>query len=295
MTMDRKQWLAARRKGIGASDTPEILGIGWNGNFGPQRIYQSKLYDMGGDEPTEGPAAAGIALEALVAERYSHTFEVDLEKCDLMTHPEHSFILATPDYRREDNGQYVQIKTCAGFGDEWGECGSDDIPYHYLVQVTQEMAVTGTQQIDVAALDRISWTTRFYRIEFDQDLWNHLLDVITRFWFEHVVAERDPGYEWHQQFLDLVPVNKDLQLVLGDDVAELVAKYKRFGEIEKRAKEQADALRETLQSIMGDASSAIAGEYKLTRSLIAGRMQQPYWKNPYVSLRVTQSKKRGKK
>jgi len=71
----------------------------------------------------------------------------------------------------------VSLKTNVGFGDDWGEVGSADVPAGYTAQSQHEMGVTGTTMLDLAVLDVIRWEVRVYRLEFDPAYYLWLTEV----------------------------------------------------------------------------------------------------------------------
>jgi len=146
------EWLAARDKGVGASDTPSILGVTgafssclgiWaqkTGNAQPREI-DDKLADM---------FHFGHKMEPLIADelREREGYEVRLEPRTL-AHPSTPFIQANLDGWVQIEGIWgpLELKnTSAWAADQWTE----QVPLKYQVQIQHQMYVAGAE-ISVAA------------------------------------------------------------------------------------------------------------------------------------------------
>lgn len=182
--MDRAEFLAARRRGIGGSDVAPILGLSkWRT---PLDVYISKVSDALDDEETES-MRWGNLLEGVIRDEYARRTGYVVERPPMLTHPEHSFIIANLDGMTEC-GRVVEIKT-ARDGAGWGEEGSDEVPDAYALQVQHYMLVTGAEVADVAVLIGGS-EFRVYTIEADTELHEALIEVESEFWGR--VQRRDP-------------------------------------------------------------------------------------------------------
>jgi predicted phage-related endonuclease len=86
----------------------------------------------------------------------------------------------------------LECKTANPFSRaQWGEPGSDQIPLHYLTQVTWYLAITGIERADIAVL--IGNTDfRIYTILRDPELENLVLEKAHHFWYEHVLKDVPP-------------------------------------------------------------------------------------------------------
>lgn len=166
--VDREAWLAARRKGIGASEIAAVLGISpWESPFS---LYWRKVNGWNYE-----PSAAmdwGNRLEDAIAQAYAdrHVDDWLVERAGLMEGPE-PWILATPDrllttpvpdeqrcYRVPPGVPLMstlavlELKTAHSAHDGWGETGTSEIPVTYRAQVQWQMLVVGVQWAHVAVL-----------------------------------------------------------------------------------------------------------------------------------------------
>lgn len=143
---DRERWLAARAAGIGASEIAAVLGI--SPYDSPFSLYwRKKLGTV--TEMTEA-MEWGLRHEATIAAKLAENHpELSVAPGGLYRHPQHRWMLATPDLLAGDD--LAQIKTTRSW-DGWGEPGTDQIPAHYAAQVQQEMTVMGARRCWVPVL-----------------------------------------------------------------------------------------------------------------------------------------------
>lgn len=280
--MNRLEWLRARQSGIGASDTPNLVGLGFQDALA---VYRSKIEPVEDREP-EGLLALGLALESHIGRLYERAMGVAVRPCGYsIVRIPNSCIFASPDFERKD-GRLMQAKTVAGFGDEWGPSGSDEIPRAYRVQVMQEMRCTCTDWIDLAALCRITGEFRVYRIAFDGELWKWLAVTAGRFWREHVVDRTPPGLAWSQRFTERLPFEKNKALELPDALAPLFEQRAEFAAIGKEAEAETERLTAEIMRALGDGHKATCGEWKVTRVRTDDEIKPP----EYVPERIVKGK-----
>lgn len=285
---NRLAWLVERQTGIGASDAPNLVGVGYQN---AAAVYRSKVTPPDGRLPRSGPLARGIALESAVADRYADELGVAiLPARPLVRHPDRLWQFASPDRVRAD-GRHVELKTAAGFSDEWGESGGDRIPDGYAVQVQHQMGVLGEPVIDLGALCVITWEFRFYRVAFDPGFFDWLTAIEARFLAEHVAPRIPPAAEWEQQFRGGVLPQKGTRTDLGDVGAELVARRKELSAISAEADAECKRLGARLESLMGDAESATAGPWILKRVTVAGA-EVSYTRAPFTRLDIRAAKRK---
>lgn len=261
--MNRLDWLRARQNGIGASDMPNLVGVGF-GNA--MSVYRSKVEAVE-DRDATGVLALGLYLEPYILGEYQRAMDVELRPLgySIVQHPSWSWLFATPDFRRAD-GYYVQAKTTGGFGDDWGPNGSDEIPIKYRVQVMQEMFCTQTEWIDVAALCRITGEFRVYRVMFSLREFHSLKEHASEFWLHHVEKRIPPGVEWEQRFANSrLPFTRDKFVELPEELAPLLDQRAALSAIEKEASGEVDRLNAEIMRALGDGHKATCGGWKISR------------------------------
>lgn len=264
--MDRMEFLRQRQTAVGSSDAPGILGLGWKT---PHAVYLSKV-EPPDDRPPAGPLARGIALEPIVAAVYAERVGVPVRPAARMVrHRDAPWLAANIDFE-EGDGEFVEIKTTVGFGDEWGPPGTDRVPDHYYLQVQQQLGVTDRGVANLAALDVAAWELRVYRIGFDAAVFDHLLATAGAFWHDHVLKRVPPGPAWLRRVEanpPPIPV-KGKRVALGADIAELAARRADLKAVIKEADAEVERLDGLIEAAMGDAHQATAPGWKFTRSYI---------------------------
>jgi len=261
--MNRLEWLRERQTGIGASDTPNLVGVGFGDAMS---VYRSKVEPVRDAEP-EGYLELGLYLEPLIGKKYSEMMGCRVEPLSyrIMRHCDAPWLFASPDFQRPD-GRYMQAKTVAGFGDEWGPSGTDQIPDGYRVQVLQEMACTDTDSIDVAALCRITGELRVYRVMWEMVEFHLMYAVAYDFWHGHVEPRKPPTAEWEQRFADArLPFTRDKAVELPEELAPLLDQRAALSAIEKEASGEVDRLNAEIMRALGDGHKATCGGWKISR------------------------------
>jgi putative phage-type endonuclease len=270
-TTERLQWLKERQSGLGSSDAPNLVGLGYRT---AQDVYFDKTEPVN-DKPAQGNLRRGLELEPLVAQMYKETMGVDvaMPECAqdrIKRHPERPWQICTPDACRTDDGTPVQFKTTAGFGDDWGPTGSDQVPDYIRIERQHEMGVLGVEQMDLISLDVIAWEPRVYRLMFERSVFDWLTTVEAEFWL-NVLARQPVGLEWEIEHAPPLPAIRDQGVVdLGDGVAALIGQRRKCQDIAKEAEAEGDRIKAQIEAAMGESERAVAGGWKLKRTLIAG-------------------------
>jgi putative phage-type endonuclease len=179
------EWLAARTKGITASEIAIVMGLApdeWQSAFS---LYHQKT----GDLPPAGDSLelrVGRHFEPLVCELFAERYPglgVSGDGRSLYAHPDRPWQMATPDrllseswFEPVDGPDLIEevtrpvgvleAKTSASY-DGWGEEGSDDIPVHYRCQALWQMDVMGVSAASVACLFLHSRKLRVYELTMD--------------------------------------------------------------------------------------------------------------------------------
>lgn len=184
---DRAEWLAARRQGIGASESATILGLNpWQTQA---ELYLRKLGELPEQEET-WPMRLGSYMEGLLQSEYEARHGCQLQTQVWAKHPEHPWLFATLDGLAPD-GTVVEFKTANWRSSrEWGEPDTDDIPTHYLVQVQHQLEVTRLEKAHVfASIDR-GEPVRF-TVHRNPDIGEKIVAIAGVFW-QHVCNRVPP-------------------------------------------------------------------------------------------------------
>lgn len=243
------------RTGIGSSKIAVIAGLSRY-----ETAVDAYCGYLGLTEPFEGNRFTkwGERLEDDIADAYSERLGVELATVEPSRHPDHEWMIASPDRLWVDGSRIVECKTAsARIAHQWGEEGTDEVPEAYLVQVAWQMAVTGIETADVAVLIGGN-DFRIYTVHRDRELEAGLVEIGRNFWFNHVLAEVPPPVDGSEASARVLaaryPADDGSSLDATPDVEEWVEKL----EIARRTIEDAAALKleaeNHVKAFMGTAS-----------------------------------------
>ena len=206
--MDRTDFLAARRTGIGGSDIGAILGVS------PFKtgmdVYLAKVEPDPAEEETE-LTYWGHALEPVIIDRFARDHGIAVIRPEkIARHPKHDWMVANLDgIIPGDKPGVLEIKNVNQFAaKKWGEEGTDELPLTYVAQVAWYMAVMDYDYAIVAALFGGN-DYREYRVERDADLENTLIERGSEFWNNHVLKRIPPEPETKGELLKILARSKD--------------------------------------------------------------------------------------
>jgi putative phage-type endonuclease len=210
---DRKEdWLLARARGIGGSDTAAVVGLSpWKR---PIDIFVTKTQQLSFELPTEA-MWWGNFLETGVRRRYSELAQVEVSHGQsivklfplahahsgqtIVASSEETWRLGTPDGVIPSQRRGLEIKTAGYRSHEWGKVGSDEIPGHYLIQVAWYMAVCELAEWDVAVLFRGN-QLEVFRVKRNADLERELIEAARAFWHDHVLKKMEPPIDESESY-----------------------------------------------------------------------------------------------
>lgn len=197
----RKLWLEARRSGIGASESPAIMGVPnrpkWSNSI---LVWESKTLPaaFSDNDPSE-EQEAGQELEDAIIQWASKRLDCYGHIPGAIRHFKWGPVMqATPDAlvcstEREGYG-LIQAKNVSEF--EAGRRGWDDgCPLHVQAQVQHELLVSGrTWGFVAAALG--GRRLRCYEIVPDPAYQEALVRGCEKWWNDYVLTEKPPPYNW---------------------------------------------------------------------------------------------------
>lgn len=190
----RDQWLAERRKRIGSSDAPKILGL-----------YGSALsvwYDKRGELPEQDQNDAmlfGTLFEDTVAQEWARRNRSVVRRVGLVEHVDEPYLACTLDRRvtecplregqREACGLEVKCRNAFGSGN-WGNSG---VPDDVLAQVLEQILVTGYSHMHVAVLiGGNDYRQRTVYADREADTLAYVAAELRRFYHDHVATGVPP-------------------------------------------------------------------------------------------------------
>jgi predicted phage-related endonuclease len=286
---DRASWLAARRKTLGSSDAPVILGLGHQAESTSSKslyaLWAEKTGRLEEEEPDEK-----LALRFRVGHYLEHPAITEIRHRDprLVVWPnryiaanfdgdvEHlapevvgfirDFRSATPDLAAAsaDTPHFstirgpVEVKTVESFAaDDWQSAPSS----YALAQVHHQMHVGGWSEAWIAAWIGFG-DFRLYHVEPDAELMDLLLEEEERFWVDHVQADVPPPVDASpsctRALKRLHPRDRGETITLEDIGLADDAHRLEGAKLElKDAEELVKLLENRLREAIGDATTAI--------------------------------------
>lgn len=255
--MEREEWLAHRRCGIGGSDAAAIAGLNpWRS---PVQVYMEKTGEVPAEELTSEAAYWGTRLEDLVAREFTRRAGIRAQRCNaILQHPEYPFMIANIDRRivgADEGPGVLECKTASAFArDDWAE---DKAPPHYMVQVQHYLAVTGYSYGYIAVLLG-GREFRYARIDRDEELISHLIEIEEEFW-QRIESRTPPSFDGSEASSELLKrmypeADPELTIDLPSEASLLVAEHEIARAEEKAAGERAEAAANRIKALMGEAS-----------------------------------------
>lgn len=308
--LQRKEWLADRQTGIGATDIAAICGVGFRT---AADVYAEKI----GEPEDRAPLPImllGLALEPHNADIYSRRF---LGEDDALLEPgfvrsrSADWMFATFDriasHRRPgetDSYRDVELKYVRFFSDAWGEDGSDLVPDAYSLQATWQQTVMlsafSSRKIDaphIAALDS-SGEQRVFPVVYSERLASLLMEIAEDFW-GRVQRREAVGPEWvhplaERARAEAAVIRTDSTITLGEEALTLAETMKAAAAERDKADEIYRRCKEGLRLALGEhecgrlPDGRIVKQYAVAEKLITPR---PYLREARVDLRVLKGAK----
>ena len=265
--MNRTEFLAARRTGIGGSDIGAILGL--NHYRTPYDVFLDKTAPETQPDTAGEAAYWGTTLEAVVASEYQRRTGRKVQRVNhLLRHPEHDFAIANIDRAvivpeiagnvRWKNGKLttdriLECKTANGFAaSEWGEPGTDFVPDSYLCQCQWYLGITDTQVADLAVLIGGN-DYRTFTIERDPELFADMIETAGTFWknCQNGIAPdpatvQDAARKWPRHIAGK-------SVIVDVDIANACEQLEILNARIKSLNEEADDLKRQIMTAFGDA------------------------------------------
>lgn len=248
--MDRAEWLAIRRQGIGASEAPAVCGI--DRYRGPVSVWADKVGLANPDDAGEA-AFWGTVLEPVIAQQFQALHDIPVRRVNAVLQSErYPWMIANLDRETVGEREPVEIKAHSVYRRE--EWANDRAPDTVLVQLHHQMLVVErTAGWAVCLLGGQELIVR--RVEFDPELAGLITAAEERLW-QHVqdgtvpepTAADDDALDglWPSLRPDDEPVE------LGEHGRQALADYQAASATEKAASaDKADA-RARLLAALGD-------------------------------------------
>lgn len=211
---DRAQWLKARRSGIGASESPNLFGVGY---ASPIELYASKVNEDAeeiADEPAvvvverDGwsckvdPRLEGTHTEGSIAALFSaldsrrvidpRSLGAPGSAVVQFRHADIEHMTAAPDRLLDLGGTIgdLEIKLSRHSADDW----KNGIPLDYQIQFQHQLAVLGIETGALVVWHVYRAELRCYEISADPAFQRVLIDKCGEFW-QRVQQRRQPDID----------------------------------------------------------------------------------------------------
>jgi predicted phage-related endonuclease len=262
-----ERWLELRRKHVGASETPAILGI--EGHWGSRHAIAAEKLGVQDDRPTTEPQEAGKVLEQPIAEwcvqDIAKEYGTELY-CSmfgkLIRSKAFPWMGCTPDavvhsdpvaYNLGVMDPPLQVKNSIF---DWKE----EIPPHVLVQVLHELIVLDAPVGYACCLmmgNRLRWGS-VVRAD-HEELCSQIIYETSVFWWKLQHGERiepDASKSCTEALNRLWPAKKDRTIALPGDFVELDDMREKCLASARSAQTDADTISNEIREAMKDAEIA---------------------------------------
>ena len=260
------EWLAARRRGVGGSDSPVVLGASpWKAAL---TLWGEKTGRLAEPVLDSDAVEMGKILEPAILERYRQKTGRPARHWPstlIVKHPDVEFLFATPDGLTYDSARgvgLVQLKSTGEFsGKEW----DDGPPLWVEVQVQHELAATRATWASIVVLiggRRLKW----FDVVPNERFVDVMLEREAEFW-RHVVEDRQPEVSEHDAAVGGKELGRTLAALYGDDDGDSVALPVEAVEVDRRLREikaeqkkletEREALETRLKGWIGPASVGV--------------------------------------
>ena len=260
--------LKLRENYLGASESAAVMG------YNPW-CHASDIYHQRVDGivlPTTEMMRMGQIMEPFILERAAEELGVSLTQANRRrVHPD-APLQATIDSFVRGEREIIEAKLVHPFSfkkgqadlnspDRWGDQYTDAVPRYYLIQVQHQLAVltASTQEPwDIAYITLMIGIEEFriYKIPRHEQLGQQIVDAVSRFWTEHILANVPPIDDGPSpETLAKLPRTAG-KVVEGAD-PKLIPEYEAAHEDVKAAEDRKEIARGKILKVMGDAETVI--------------------------------------
>lgn len=253
--------LDLRKNHLGASETPVVLGLSPY-SMTPRDIYWRKVADIE-DEPTKAQAR-GHWLEDSLLDWASEQLGAGIVRNQFRVLHEGDgaeILSATHDALMQAKPEGLEAKVVGRWNPEyadWGEEGTDQIPASIVIQVQQQMLVSGLEVVWLpVAIETTGLERRMYRVPRDEELIGLFRVPAVEWWRRHVVSRVVPGDDPTPPMAVLKRLNRIEGSVVDLDaaVAELIESREQVKAEIKAVEERDEALKCRIIEALGQAEA----------------------------------------
>lgn len=263
--LTRKDWLDARKQGIGSSDASSACGINpYQSMLELWMIKTGRLHVEAGDVMNNpySPLYWGHQLEPIIANYYSQNTGNKVRRVNaILQHPEHDFMMANLDYEVVKSDE-VQILECKSTGQYGTKLWRNGVPLYVICQVQHQLAVTGKQSAHVCVL-LAGHEAKIFKVTRDDKLIAHIIKEEQQFW-DYVQTDTPPPADASessakalQQLYPTNTPNKIADFKDNESVSHLFNRYLKVQQQLDYHQKHHDELKHKLQAHIQNAEKAI--------------------------------------
>lgn len=249
-TLDRAEWLAARRAGIGASDIAGIMGL--SPYTTPFQVWADKVYELPEDHDDDEAMLWGNLLEGLILDEWGRRNWPVEDRRLLLRSTETPYFMATPDGLTDNGTQGAVVEAKVTSDWSWAEP-----PQHYVLQVQWQLIVTGYRVGYLTAL-HAARRLATYEIEADPDAQAEMIATAHDFW-KLVEANEPPPIDAEDNAVmaSLWPTSTERATEIAPETAKDLFMARNARDDGKRRYEAVVA---SVKALMQDADTAVVDQ-----------------------------------
>ena len=261
--MPHDEWLEHRKKRIGGSDAPAIIGMSKYSS--PYTVWADKLGKLPPKEDNE-PMRLGRDLEEYVAKRFTEATGKKVRKeNNILVNPDIPFAHANVDRMIVGEDAGFEAKTTSALNLKKFKNG--EYPENYYVQCVHYMMVTGCKRWYLGVLV-LGVEFKWFCIERDEGEINALMQSEKEFW-KYVESNTPPmvdGTESTSETLKTIyPESTDTSISLMAYEGDL-REYMRLTNLMDELKTLKEEVANNIKAFMQDASKGECSKYKVNFS-----------------------------
>ena len=260
LTIEQKE---IRKQGLGATDCAAVMGMS------PYRTpYELWLIKTGRMEETailnDSRLRLRHAHEETIAREYAEQRGVKLKRVNqTVYHKRLPFMLCHLDRVVIGEKRIIECKSSSGFlRPSWGESGSDEAPLHYILQVQHQLACSGYDEAEIAALIDID-DYRIYPMPRNEKIISKIEDACEKFWHEHVLADIAPEATNRSDLKLMYPLNNGNFIEASFEILSLIDELNAIKVDQKLIEEKRKNAEKEIIQFIADNDGIKAGDQVL--------------------------------
>jgi putative phage-type endonuclease len=266
--------IAARPFSIGSSDAAAALGL--VPQKSPFRVWQEKRQEVQPEDLSDNEAVElGTLLEPVVSTLFERRTGKRLFRVnDTIVHPRLPFMTCNIDRRVVGEHKLAEIKTVghwAAQSDDWGDVGTDAVPFPKAVQVQHQLACLPQYESGYLPVLVAGQNFRLYEIPRDEEIIAMLEAYLTAFW-QGVIDGVPPAPTTLAQAQERWPKSVGRSILATPEIVQSVQELKETKAAIKHLKTEEERLQGEIAIFLGEADALMSVDG--STELLTYRLQQ---------------------